>query len=58
MPEFVRRYDDAREASGVLDYGHTVDLLQSLVHHTGSAHVSKASGSSVTVTVAGLSSEM
>ena len=57
MPEFVRRHDDAREAPCVLDYGHTVDLLQPLVHHTGSAHVGKASGSSVTVTVAGLSSE-
>ena len=57
MPEFVRRHNDPREASSVLHYGHTVDLLQSLVHHTGPAHVGKPRGASVAVTVAGLSSE-
>ena len=57
MPEFVCRHNDARESSSVLHYGHTVHLLQSLVDDTGPAHVSKASGSSVTITVAGLAPE-
>ena len=57
MPEFVRRHNDPREASSVLHYGHTVDLLQSLVHHTGPAHVGKPGGASVTITVTGLSPE-
>ena len=58
MPEFVCRHNDPRESSSVLHYGHTVHLLQSLVDNTGPAHVSKAGGSSVTITVAGLTPEM
>ena len=58
MPEFVCGDNDARESSSVLHYGHTVHLLQSLVDHAGPAHVSKAGGSSVTITVAGLTPEM
>lgn len=42
MPDFMSSNDDSAEATGVLDDGHAVDLLQPLVHHTGTSHVGKA----------------
>lgn len=42
MSNFVGSHDDAAEAAGVLDDGHAVHLLQSLVHHACAADVSEA----------------
>lgn len=42
MTDFVGGHNDAAEAAGILNDGHTVDLFQSLVDHTGAAHVRKS----------------
>lgn len=42
MSHFMGSHNDAAEAAGVLDDGHAVHLLQSLVHHACAADVSKA----------------
>lgn len=42
MPDFVSSNDDAAEAARVLDNGHTVDLLQALVHDTRASDIGEA----------------
>ena len=44
MPDFMSSDNDSAEATGVLDDGHAVDLLQTFVHHASTSHVSKACG--------------
>lgn len=44
MTDFVGGHNDAAETAGILNDGHTVDLLQSLVDHTGAAHIRKSCG--------------
>lgn len=39
MTNFVSSNDDSAEATGVLDDGNTVDLLQSLIHNASSADI-------------------
>lgn len=39
MSDFVCGHNDAAESAAVLDDGHAVHLLQSLVHHARTAHV-------------------
>lgn len=42
MADFVGGHNDAAETAGILNDGHTVDLLQSFVNHTGAAHIRKS----------------
>lgn len=42
MTDFVSGDDDTRESTGVLDDGHTVDFLETLVNDTGSSDVRKS----------------
>jgi len=39
VTDFVRRYDDARKATGVLDDRDTIDFLETIVHYASAAHV-------------------
>lgn len=39
MPDFMCSDNDSAEATGVLDDGNAVDLLQSLIHNASSADI-------------------
>ena len=42
MADFVSSDDDARESTGVLNDGYTVDFLETLVNDAGSSDVGKS----------------
>lgn len=44
MSHFVGGHNDATKSTGILNDGHTVHLLQSLVHHARAADIGKACG--------------
>lgn len=39
VTDFVRRYDDTRKATGVLDDRDAIDFLETFVHYASTAHV-------------------
>lgn len=42
MPNFMCSHNDSAEATGVLNDGHTVDLLQALVHNARTSNIGEA----------------
>ena len=49
MTQLVSGHNDSRESPGVLNDGHGVDLLQSLVHDACAADVGEPSGAAITL---------
>ncbi len=54
MSQFVSGDDDSGESAGVLDDGHTVHLLQTLVDDAGAADVGESGRAAVALAVTAL----